>query len=100
MALHRAAELIATGRYTYSCRAVKDSGCLDLVIDYADFYNKLHNSVWQLAWSPHKPFEARVFHRIMLILWFAEVGPEGIGKTNAPQLEGKRDTETTRANQG
>ncbi len=79
-----------TGREEFSCTAISNSyksghGALGFALgmslrdQYGVFYNKANGLVWQFedgTFLAQEPEDLE--HRLMLLLWFAEVGPEGI----------------------
>lgn len=82
--IFKACELIEANTEEYSCNAI-DQVCgvfqSDLRAHYADFYLKSDYDAWK-EMGTHSPYQIhRERHkrwRIMLMLWFAEVGPEGV----------------------
>lgn len=72
-ALLDAAELIATECEYFSCSAIGFRGN-PLRRDYGRFYDKKDCDGWGVGMSRED-----TFRRILLILWFREVGLEGIG---------------------
>lgn len=81
-ALLDAAELIATGAEYYSCNAIASVCGENKSLAYGHFYQKDSTTSWMdlpdltvavPGWSVDKSW------RILLILWFREVGLEGIG---------------------
>ncbi len=91
--VHRAAELVATvgefHHYRMSCEAIAHAqGCAhavgnSLANEYANFYEQPSGWTWdiypdQFPRCNTEGFEITRNNRLMLLLWFAEVGPEGI----------------------
>jgi hypothetical protein len=80
--LYQAAELIATGNERASCLAISVSegwnrdSANSLKSQYCRFWDKDPKEFWFDAWET----KVLLSVRILLLLWFAEVGLEGIEK--------------------
>jgi hypothetical protein len=75
-ACYLAAEKIAAGGDRYSCFALSDSG--GDKIEYGNFYGMSPDDIWlgrEKGWTP--PPEL-INIRIMLLLWYAELGIEAV----------------------
>lgn len=76
--LLKAAGRIFTGRNLHSCCAITDvglEGCFQLRREYREFYEKGDGYWWEIE---NEADEDAQDWRILLLLWFREVGPEGI----------------------
>ncbi len=72
--VHRAAQLVASKVEIHSCWALEDAGMLRA--DYVKFYQKQRLGCWADL-APSQTAAGRD-QRLMLLAWFAEVGPEGL----------------------
>jgi hypothetical protein len=75
--LLKAAKLIFSGKESWSCRAIYHLDNPKLSDNYAHFYNRSPNDSWDLM-EQEPDDKDRIGWRIMLLLWFREVGLEGI----------------------
>lgn len=80
--LLRAAELVDKGNEIYSCTAisaVSDRPWEDLRFKYCQFYNFGNGGLWPGLDTGGRSKENSHW-RVLLLLWFREVGMEGIGE--------------------
>jgi hypothetical protein len=89
IALLKAAQMLAKGAkgvYGYSCVAIEEALRSNspyysrLVNQYSDFYRKESNGGNWFLTDEEPDADARNDWRILLLLWFREVGPDGIAK--------------------
>jgi len=79
-AVIKAAALVETRAYIYSCMAVQESGGRRLRKKYAEFYNQSSDDYWPIYNKPNrisKQFsyiDSITDTRVLLLLTFAEVG--------------------------
>lgn len=68
--IYEAADQIASGAWFHSCTAIHCAGGMELRSRYCNFYDQSFYGYWpKMACGP-----AGINHRLMLMLWFAEVG--------------------------
>lgn len=82
---YRAMELVATGKEIFSCSAILATRVFYsryiVKTAYAEFYDMPRFGFWPALGYDFSPPERQraLNHRLMLLAWFAEVGPKGIG---------------------